>query len=83
MKIKIAILGSTGEIGKTLIKILKKDKKSFEVCLLSINKNINELVKQVRYFNVKNLVISDRFKFIEAKKFLKIRRLIYIIAMII
>ena len=75
MKIKIAILGSTGEIGKTLIKILKKDKKSFEVCLLSINKNINELVKQVRYFNVKNLVISDRFKFIEAKKIFKNKKI--------
>ena len=31
MKKKIAILGSTGSIGKTLIKILKKDKKNFEI----------------------------------------------------
>ena len=31
MKKKIAILGSTGSIGKTLINIIKKDKKSFEV----------------------------------------------------
>ena len=29
MKKKIAILGSTGSIGKTLIEILKKDKKKF------------------------------------------------------
>jgi 1-deoxy-D-xylulose-5-phosphate reductoisomerase len=29
MKKKIAILGSTGSIGKTLIEIIKKDKKKF------------------------------------------------------
>ena len=40
MKKKIAILGSTGSIGKSLIDIIKKDKKNFEIVLLSANKNI-------------------------------------------
>ena len=31
MKKKIAILGSTGTIGKTLIKIINKDKKNFDI----------------------------------------------------
>ena len=31
---KIAILGSTGSIGKTLLKIVKKDKKNFKVDML-------------------------------------------------
>ncbi len=35
MKKKIAIFGSTGSIGKCLIEILKKDKKNFEIVLLS------------------------------------------------
>jgi 1-deoxy-D-xylulose-5-phosphate reductoisomerase len=39
MKKKIAILGSTGSIGKTLISILKKDKNNIEITLLTINKN--------------------------------------------
>ena len=30
---KIAILGSTGSIGKTLLKIVEKDKKSFEIAV--------------------------------------------------
>ena len=34
MKKKIAILGSTGSIGKCLIDIIKQDKKNFEVVLL-------------------------------------------------
>ena len=48
MKKKIAILGSTGSIGKTLINIIKKDKKSFEVVLLTAEKNSNELFKQAK-----------------------------------
>ena len=39
MKKKIAILGSTGWIGKTLIEIIKKDKKEFDVILLTAHKN--------------------------------------------
>ena len=39
MKNKIVILGSTGSIGKNTIKIIKKDKKSFDIRLLSTNKN--------------------------------------------
>ena len=35
MKKKIAILGSTGSIGKTLIEIIKKEKKNFEIVLLN------------------------------------------------
>ena len=31
MKKKIAILGSTGSIGKTLINIIKQDKNNFEI----------------------------------------------------
>jgi 1-deoxy-D-xylulose-5-phosphate reductoisomerase len=53
MKKKIAILGSTGSIGKTLINILKKDKKNFEIVLLSVNKNIRELEKQADLFECK------------------------------
>ena len=62
-KTKIAILGSTGSIGKTTFNIIKKDKKNYEVCLLSTNKNINEIIKQANYFDVKNLIVTDINKF--------------------
>ena len=67
MKKKIAILGSTGSIGKTLIDILKKDKKNFEIVLLTVNKNIRELEKQVDLFNVKNLIITDKKNYLKIK----------------
>ena len=35
MKKKIAILGSTGSIGKSTIDIIRKNKKDFEVILLT------------------------------------------------
>ena len=68
MKKKIAILGSTGSIGKTLISILKKDKKNIEIILLVANRNVNELLKQAKFFNVKNLIITNKNKFLKTKK---------------
>ena len=67
MKKKIAILGSTGSIGKTLIDILKKNKKNFEIVLLTVNKNIQELEKQVDLFNVKNLIVTDKKNYLKLK----------------
>ena len=39
MKQKVAILGSTGSIGDTTLKLILKNKKLFTVELLSSNKN--------------------------------------------
>ena len=63
MKKKIAILGSTGSIGKTLLKIIKKDKKNFNIQLLSANKDYNTLFKQAKEFNVKDIVITNKQSF--------------------
>ncbi len=68
MKKKIIILGSTGSIGKNTIKIIQKDKKNFDIKLLSTNKNISEIIKQAKKFKVKNVIINDNRKFIETKK---------------
>ena len=75
MKKKIVIFGSTGSIGKTLINILKKDKKSFEIKLLTSNKNTKELLKQVRLFEVKNIIITNRKKFVLVQKLLKNKKI--------
>ena len=72
MKKKIVILGSTGSIGKTLINILKKDKKNFEIVLLTVNKNIKELLKQVKIFNVKNIIVTNKKQYLTVKNNLKI-----------
>ena len=71
MKKKIAILGSTGSIGKSLLNIIARDIKSFEVILLSANKNYNELFRQAKKFMVKNLIICDLDSFKKAKQIYK------------
>ena len=68
MKKKIAILGSTGSIGKTLIDIIKKDKNNFEIVLLSADENYRELLKQAKLFKVKNLIINNYNSYQKIKK---------------
>ena len=68
MKKKIAILGSTGSIGKSTLDLIKKDKTNFEVVLLTSHKNVKELDKQAKIFNVKNLIITDYKSFISLKR---------------
>ena len=75
MKKKITILGSTGSIGKSLISILKKDIKNFEITLLTVDKNINELLKQIKTFKVKNIIVTNYKKFLIIKKLLKNRKI--------
>ena len=67
MKKKIAILGSTGSIGKCLIDIIKKDKRNFEIVLLSADENYKELLKQAKFFKVKNLIITNNKSFDKIK----------------
>ena len=59
MKKSIAILGSTGSIGKSLLEIVKKKNFFFKVILLTANKNHNLLLKQAKKFKVKNLIIKN------------------------
>ena len=59
MKKSIAILGSTGSIGKSFFEIFKKKNFFFKVILLTANKNHNLLLKQAKKFKVKNLIIKN------------------------
>ena len=68
---RIAIFGSTGSIGSSLLKIIKDDKKYFKIELLSANKNYKKLIKQAKFFKVKNIIITDYNSFLIAKKILK------------
>tara|TARA_B100000780_G_scaffold189099_1_gene133015 strand:+ start:1521 stop:2687 length:1167 start_codon:yes stop_codon:yes gene_type:complete len=75
MKKKIVILGSTGSIGKTFFSILKKDYKNIDIFLLTANSNYKELLKQVKFFNVKNIIIANKLKFEVVKKILKNKKI--------
>ena len=68
VKKKIVILGSTGSIGENTIKLIKKNKKDFDIILLSTNTNVNKVFSQAKQFKVKNIIINNFKKYNLAKK---------------
>jgi 1-deoxy-D-xylulose 5-phosphate reductoisomerase len=58
-KKKIAILGSTGSIGKTTLQILKFNKKKFDIILLSANSNYLEIKNQIKKIKPRYFVVND------------------------
>ena len=68
MKKKIAILGSTGSIGKTTINIVKQNTKEFDVVLLTTNSNIKAIINQAKILNAKNIIITSKKHFLIAKR---------------
>ena len=71
MKKKIAILGSTGSIGKSTLEVIKKDKKNFDVVLLTANNNYKKLIQQAKQFKVKNVLIKNKNFYLKVKNSLK------------
>ena len=76
MKTRIAILGSTGSIGKTLLNILK-DEKNINIVLLTARTNYKELLNQTLKFKVENVVIQNydsylKFKILNKNKKIKV-----------
>jgi len=68
MKKKITILGSTGSIGKILLNIVQKNKKTFKVVLLTANKDHKTLYNQAKKYGVKNLIITNDVSYKILKK---------------
>ncbi len=78
MKKKIIILGSTGSIGTTTLKILKAQK-NFKIIALTSNKNVELLYKQAIEHKVKSVIVEDENNFSLYKdKFLKKNIKIYL-----
>ena len=60
MTTDIFLLGSTGSIGETTLKIIKKDISNFNVKLLSTNKNVKKIYNQAIQFGVKKVIIFNK-----------------------
>ncbi len=59
MKLNLAIIGSTGFLGKQALEIIKELKKEFNIFALSCEKNIDLLVNQAKEFRPRYLQIYD------------------------
>ena len=58
----IFLLGSTGSIGTSTINVLRKDKKTFKLKLLTTNNNISKIYEQAKEFKVKKVIIFNKEK---------------------
>ena len=62
MRKQIAILGSTGSIGKSTLLSIKR-RKDYDVKLLTANKDAKKLLSQAIKFRVKNVILQDKKKY--------------------
>ena len=68
MKKILSILGSTGSVGQSTLKIVNKKKNFFKIYLLSANKNFNLISKQIIRYDPKYFVITNNNIFKKIKK---------------
>ncbi len=71
----LIILGSTGSIGISTLNLIRKDKKNFNVKLLTTNNNIHKIYKQAVEFKVKEIVIFNKQKYIKFSKRFKKKKI--------
>ena len=67
MKKLITILGSTGSVGISVLKIIKKKNNLFRLNLLSANKNFKQICYQINKFKPKFFLIYDHKIFLKVK----------------
>lgn len=60
---KIAILGSTGSIGRQTIDLISREPEKYEVLALTANKSVDVLAQQAKALNAELAVIADETKY--------------------
>ena len=63
MKTTINILGSTGSIGSTSLKIIEKKKNLFKINTLAANSNYKKICYQIKKFKQKNFIVMNKIVF--------------------
>ena len=60
---RVAILGSTGSIGRQALDVIRQHRELFEVELLTANNSAELLVRQAVEFDANNVVICNEEKY--------------------
>jgi 1-deoxy-D-xylulose-5-phosphate reductoisomerase len=68
MRVKVAILGSTGSIGKNAVKVALENKDIIEVVALAAKSNIDLLQEQAALLSPKIVAVYDKEKALELQK---------------
>ena len=59
---EIAILGSTGSIGRQTLEVISENKNIFSIELLSAYSNYKLLISQAKKFKPKSIIFGDKSK---------------------
>ena len=78
MKKTIAVLGSTGSIGSTTLKIINHNKKLFNIKILAANSNYKKICNQIKTFKPSIFIISNEKIFLKVKKKFKKNKKIFL-----
>jgi len=84
----LSIIGSTGSIGRSSLKVFEKNKKFFILDSLAANKNLKKILLQTKKYNPANFILLDKNiktknrKFISFENFIKnrIKKIDYVIS---
>ena len=66
----LAIIGSTGSIGNSSLKIFNKNKDKFNLLYLAANSNFKKLNNQSKKFKPKNFFLINEESYLKYKKLL-------------
>ena len=75
MEKKIAILGSTGSIGKSTLELIKRTN-NYKVELIITNKNYIKIISQIKVYKPRIIIINNKNIFLKIKKKFKNKKLI-------
>ena len=69
---EVVILGSTGSVGSSTLKVLE-NKRNYKIKLITTNKNLNKALKQAIKYNINDVIVENKksyfyFKTIFEKK---------------
>lgn len=67
---RISILGATGSIGTSTIDLVRENPDSFDVCVLTANRNVVELADLAREFRPDIAVVADESVYVELQSLL-------------
>ncbi len=73
---EVVILGSTGSVGSSTLKVLE-NKRNYKIKLITTNKNLNKALKQAIKYNINDVIVENKksyfyFKTIFEKKKIKL-----------
>jgi 1-deoxy-D-xylulose-5-phosphate reductoisomerase len=68
---KISILGSTGSVGTSAVKLISNNKDKFKVIALTANSNVEILAEQAAQLKPEFIAINDKSKYSQLRQLLK------------